>query len=148
VVCLAPRALEDIVRPRRPLGRIGTDSRASFDVSAACDIGRPLNFTVRSHFGTSSSAKSRKSSSSFDSAVISAATRSIVQPASSFDASACARAAAASIDLGARAVHAGTRTGTKRIHVIHMGALNVDIVSRSLAATGAHAHSGGCEGDF
>ena len=35
------------MRPRRPLGRIGTAWRASFDLSAACDISRPLNFTVR-----------------------------------------------------------------------------------------------------
>jgi hypothetical protein len=35
VVCLASRALEEIVRPRRLLGRIGHAWRASFDLSAA-----------------------------------------------------------------------------------------------------------------
>ena len=47
MVCLAPRALGEIVRPRRPLGRVGSAWRDSFDLSAACDISRPLNFTVR-----------------------------------------------------------------------------------------------------
>ena len=44
---LAPRALGDSVRPRRLLGRIGGAWRASFDRGAACDLVRPLNFTVR-----------------------------------------------------------------------------------------------------
>ena len=41
MVCLAPRALEESVRPRRPSGVVV----------------RPLNFTVRSHLGTSGFAK-------------------------------------------------------------------------------------------
>jgi hypothetical protein len=35
------------MRPLRVSCRARRDWRASFDVSAACDIGRPLNFTVR-----------------------------------------------------------------------------------------------------
>ena len=42
MVCLAPRALKDSVRPRRSSGVVG----------------RPLNFTVRSHLGRFSAAKS------------------------------------------------------------------------------------------
>ena len=38
------------MRPRRPLSRARRDWRASFELSAACVIARPLNFTVRSHF--------------------------------------------------------------------------------------------------
>jgi hypothetical protein len=44
VVWLAPRAPGDSVRPRRPAGVVV----------------RPLNFTVRSHFGEFSIAKSKK----------------------------------------------------------------------------------------
>jgi hypothetical protein len=43
----APRAREDSMRPRRLIRRALRDWRASFDLSAARDIGRPLNFTVR-----------------------------------------------------------------------------------------------------
>ena len=39
------------MRPRRKFRRARRDRRASFDLSAACGIGRPLNFTVRSHLG-------------------------------------------------------------------------------------------------
>jgi hypothetical protein len=39
------------MRPRRLIGRAYTALRASFDVSAARDIGRPLNFTVRGRPG-------------------------------------------------------------------------------------------------
>ena len=35
------------MRPRRLIGRAHRDWRASFDVSTACGISRPLNFTVR-----------------------------------------------------------------------------------------------------
>jgi hypothetical protein len=47
VVCLAPRALKDSVRPRRPSRRSRRALRVSIDVSAACASARPLNFTVR-----------------------------------------------------------------------------------------------------
>jgi hypothetical protein len=49
VVGLAPRAPWDSVRPRRLSGRVGSARRASFDLSAAFGIVRPLNFTVRRH---------------------------------------------------------------------------------------------------
>ena len=35
------------VRPRRQFSRARRDWRASFDLSAACGIGRPLNSPVR-----------------------------------------------------------------------------------------------------
>ncbi len=38
-----------MVRPRRRLGRFETAWRASFDLSAASRLVRPLNFTVRQH---------------------------------------------------------------------------------------------------
>ncbi len=44
---MSPRVREDSVHPRLQSGRIGRVRRASFDVSAACGIVRPLNFTVR-----------------------------------------------------------------------------------------------------
>jgi hypothetical protein len=49
VVCLAPRALEEIVRPRRLSRRARRVERPSFELSAACGISRPLNFPVRNH---------------------------------------------------------------------------------------------------
>jgi hypothetical protein len=56
-------------------------------LSGSC--GRPLNFTVRSHFGKSGFAKS-EDASSFDSPVTSAASDSIVWQASSISVARCA----------------------------------------------------------
>jgi heme-degrading monooxygenase HmoA len=50
VVGLAPRAPGKIVHTRRHLGRFETAWRASFDLSAASRLVRPLNFTVTRHW--------------------------------------------------------------------------------------------------
>jgi hypothetical protein len=44
-----PRAREESVRPRRSVGRVGSDRRTQSDLSAVSRLGRPLNFTVRRH---------------------------------------------------------------------------------------------------
>ena len=71
---LAPRVPEEIVDPRRPS-----------DV-----VVRPLNFTVRSHLGTSGFAKKMGKPAAFGSAVTLAAADSIVLQASSVNATGCA----------------------------------------------------------
>jgi hypothetical protein len=68
VVCLAPRALEDSVRPRRQVG-------ASV---------RPLNFTVRRSLRSSKRREEMRQSPSLGSMVALTAAHSVVMRASSF----------------------------------------------------------------
>jgi len=68
VVCLAPRALGEIVGPRRMFRRARRALRASFEPSAAWGVGRPLNL-LEGHLGEISAAKSSELAASFDSVV-------------------------------------------------------------------------------
>ena len=97
------------MRPRRPLGRIGTAWRASFDLSAACDISRPLNFTVRSHFGAVR--RREESGVPFDLLRgVSALADSVVLQASSLDiVGVRVRRFTAALEVGARAERVATR---------------------------------------
>jgi len=139
VVCLAPPALGDSVRRRRPA-----------DASV-----RPLNFTVRSHFGKISVAKNGRLCSTWCRTEYCG--RAALQ-ASSISATECARGLhQLRYTQGARPSGLGTRQtrlvrcapGADRLRFWGSGgALNRRTMSPSLAGFRPYAHSGVRCGDF
>jgi hypothetical protein len=134
VVCLAPRAPGDSVRPRRLSGVIE----------------RPLNFPVRGHLGKFSAARS-KERPRFTNVTALALADSVVLQASSFGASDVrVRPPTPSMEVGARAQAAlfvsvapcPLRARREPASVVAPGgALYSETMSRSLAAALPHAHS-------
>ena len=130
------------MRPRRPSGASG----------------RPLNFTVRSHLGTSGSAKKMGKPASFWLCGYIGCS-GLDRPAGVYVQRNWVRVrlAAASIEVGARALIGFVKQQSRLVRCAPGaewfryslgGALNRETMSPWLAAVGPHAHSGDLWGDF
>ena len=120
--------------------------------------GRPLNFTVRSHFGKSNVAKNLEQTGFAQRGAMRAVVDS-VRLAGVFDQRIHVRVrlAAALLDVGARARSGLGRQqprlwrcapGADRLRSQRWARLTCETMSPSLAAVGPHAHSGDLQGDF